>query len=316
MNAPTNPQPLHDPTGATGRGAENVVTASTLVRHFGLWQERAAHEPVYILHRGRPRFVLATVEIMQALCSPRPPEQHGDEVSAFDALLAFTPQILMICNAALDIVAMSAAAHRYFAQPPGRPLPFERLADGQMMDLTVEAIRRVLATGHTEDVDMAPLRYPARRLRLMLHPHPLGVAMIAHDVSAVEEMQGAQATATAFEAASLVSGGVATARLGLRGYLEGASPSLAALTGLAADALTGARFVTLIDIADRARLGDAIEQVIGGTGAARVAATLHTKCAGALPVVIGLDAIRHHGAVVSVAVVIVSQPGLEALKAS
>ncbi len=48
----------------------NVVTASDLVRHFGVWQERANRESVYVLHRGRPRFVLTSVEIMQTLCAP------------------------------------------------------------------------------------------------------------------------------------------------------------------------------------------------------------------------------------------------------
>ena len=52
---------------------EQIVTSSDLVRHFGLWQERAARAPLYILHRGRPRFVLTSIETMDALCATHTP---------------------------------------------------------------------------------------------------------------------------------------------------------------------------------------------------------------------------------------------------
>jgi hypothetical protein len=43
------------------------VTASTLVRHFGEWQEHAARAPVYVLHHGRPRLILVGVELAATL---------------------------------------------------------------------------------------------------------------------------------------------------------------------------------------------------------------------------------------------------------
>ena len=48
-----------------------MVTASDLVRHFGTWRERALRAPVYILHRGRPRLILASVELIEMLCRPQ-----------------------------------------------------------------------------------------------------------------------------------------------------------------------------------------------------------------------------------------------------
>ncbi|MDO7841175.1 hypothetical protein [Sphingomonas immobilis] len=49
--------------------ARQIVTSSDLVRHFGHWQDKAAREPVYVLHRGRLRFVITAVDIMDALCA-------------------------------------------------------------------------------------------------------------------------------------------------------------------------------------------------------------------------------------------------------
>jgi hypothetical protein len=51
-------------------GDAQTVTASALVRQFGLWQERAARAPVYILHRGRARLALTSIELMEAMCAP------------------------------------------------------------------------------------------------------------------------------------------------------------------------------------------------------------------------------------------------------
>jgi hypothetical protein len=49
--------------------ARQIVSSSDLVRHFGHWQDKAAREPVYVLHRGRLRFVITAVDIMDALCT-------------------------------------------------------------------------------------------------------------------------------------------------------------------------------------------------------------------------------------------------------
>lgn len=46
---------------------DDVTTTSDLVRRFGRWRARAARSPVYILYRGRPRFVLASIELIDVL---------------------------------------------------------------------------------------------------------------------------------------------------------------------------------------------------------------------------------------------------------
>src|SRR5687768_6748855 len=51
-------------------GGEACVTASELVRQFGLWQERALQQPVFVLRRGRPSLVLTSLDLMRRLCAP------------------------------------------------------------------------------------------------------------------------------------------------------------------------------------------------------------------------------------------------------
>ncbi|MFM9828120.1 MAG: PAS domain-containing protein [Sphingomonas sp.] len=314
--AATSPlKPGKAPADALLPDSGHVVTASTLVRHFGSWQDRAIQQPVYILHRGRPRFVLASIEIMQALCAPHEGSRAASANASFEALLALTPQLVVICDPAMEVVAMSAAAERYFGRAHAQGSSLAALADGSSLERLSDAIHRVVATGHAEDVDAAPARYTGRRLLLTLHPHPIGVAIVAQDASAVDDLQDARAAADAQEQAIVASGVAASARLSLRGYVENVSASLTRLTGLSSAALAGARFATLLDIADRARFGHAVERVIQEGGAGQVSAALHTRHAGAVPVTIGLSAIRHCGTVTSIAMIVVHAAGLEGLKA-
>jgi len=60
---------------------DDMTTASDLVRRFGLWSDRATREPVYVLHRGRPRLILASVELIEMLCRPAVPSDEEDRAS-------------------------------------------------------------------------------------------------------------------------------------------------------------------------------------------------------------------------------------------
>jgi hypothetical protein len=65
---------------------DDMTTASDLARRFGMWSKRAAQEPVYILHRGRPRLVLASVELIEMLCRPR--EKESEDRASIDETFA------------------------------------------------------------------------------------------------------------------------------------------------------------------------------------------------------------------------------------
>lgn len=304
-----------DAAGTGAPGAHNVVTASTLVRHFGIWQERAIHEPVYILHRGRPRFVLSTIEIMQALCAPHQSEQGNlADRTAFETLLELTTETILFCDKSLNIVAASAPARRYLGQSPSADTSFADIAGGPGLEVAKAAILRVAASGHGEDVDISPTRYPGRRLRLSLEPHPLGVAMIARDETMREELQAARSISLAQEDAAAALGCMANVRIGLRGYLETAPLSLCQLTGLSSDALLGTRFVSLLDIAGRALAGDAIESAICDGDSNALTTSLLVNRGSALPIRLGLAPVRQGGVVISVQATMVALAGLEGLK--
>ncbi|UVO49345.1 hypothetical protein M0208_01975 [Sphingomonas sp. SUN019] len=268
--------------------AQQCVTASDLVRHFGIWQERAARAPVYILHRGRPRFALTSLDVMDALCAPHSADL-GDE-AAFAALLDAIDELVMIADHDGAIVATSRAVRARFGdmvRSGASPAAMAVVGGGFLSD----AIARVSVSGIDEQVEMVPARYPTRRIACVLSPFPNGCLIHIHDLTTQEDLAVTRARNNAITAAIEASGAVVT-RIGLRGYLIDPPVALAHLIGVARDALETVRFASLIDVSGRVAVGEAMESVLGDAAPRRVVTSLLVRGAEAIPVTIGLSALR------------------------
>lgn len=262
------------------------VTASQLVRNFGLWQERAARGPVYVLHRGRPRLVLTSIDLMDALCAPHVAPQADD--SALATLLDADGSIALILDREGDILLASAAARARFGETlrrGARPGALARTG-GELLDA---AAARVIASGIAETIEIMPDAFPSRRLRCRLSPFPDGCLLRATDMTAEQALAAAQARARAVHAAGESAGAIAV-RLSLRGYVVAPGAALAALTGVSREALATARFVSLLAVASRVAVGEAIEAVAGDGIARRVDAECLVDGATAISVALGLAA--------------------------
>lgn len=251
MMTPPLPRPLN---------SANVVTASDLVRHFGIWQDRASREPVYVLHRGRPRFVLTSVEIMQALCAPHQAAAGGPN-AGIGALLDITRDIVLLVDRDLMLIATSSAARSYFGERAHSEAPLAALAPTVAMLLLCEAVRRVIASGLIETIDIAA-PFAGRTLNVVIHPCDTGAIVLAHDITVVDDLASVRAQASAEIQAMIATGLTATSRLSLRGYVETPVFALASLAGIEPQALAGVRFVTLIESSSRTAVGKAIEASI------------------------------------------------------
>lgn len=264
------------------------VTASDLVRHFGVWQDRAARAPVYILHRGRPRLALTSLEVMEALCAPH--SMNAADGAALPALLDAIDDVALITDEHGGIIASSRAARARFgtAAQNGANVTAVAIVGGGFLS---DAIARVAASGVGEQAEIIPARYPTRRIACVISPFPSGCLIRAHDLTAEEELAAACArTAAVIHAVEAV--GATTVRIGMRGYLLDQPPSLARMIGVTLEALETVRFVSLVDVAGRVAVGDAIEGVIADDEPRHVAAALLVRGAAPLPVTIGFTALR------------------------
>lgn len=273
--------------------ADQIVTSSDLVRHFGLWQERAARVPLYILHRGRPRFVLTSIETMDALCAPhvepRPGEREAQHADAdTTALLDAVSDLVLIADADGAIVASSRAARAHFGAVVLPGAPVDGISIASTRAFFVDAIRRVIASGVGDQLEIPSAVRTDRMLILAIEPMRRGVILIARDVTTEREHAHAVAADRALQAAMLVTTGVASATINPRGYIADPSPALTALTGLAGPALAMIRFVALAEIGERAALGSAIEQALVGETPPPVTTSLLVNRAAPVAVRIGL----------------------------
>jgi len=303
MASPFLSQSLPRPLDGT-----NVVTASDLVRRFGLWQERAGREPVYVLHRGRPRFVLTSVDIMQALCTPHETVMAGGETAGIDALLDLTREIIVLVNRDLTLIAASRAARRYFGSAAQQGTPLRSLTTATGMVLIEQAVRRVLGSGLAETIEIAA-PFAGRTLAVAIEPCLAGAALLAHDVTVIDDLAAARATAQAEAEALTASGIAATVRINLRGYLEEPLGSLAAMARIKASALVGVRFVTLIEMGSRVALGAALETAISSASCGAIDAALLVADAAPQPVRIGLSPVRRGSIVEAIAAAVVTHQG-------
>lgn len=231
----------------------DMVTASDLVRQFGLWRERALRMPVYILHRGRPRLVLASVELIEMLCRPHDGDTPGDS-QRLAALLDGSPDMIVIVDRSLAIVAASRSVRARFGDRAESGASVTGLATNDAA--FASAIRRVVASALAETIELELVGEPGHRFSFVIEPHPDGVALFGRAIRA-----DTTDDSKSFDETFAVSRGAAVARIDGFGFLDGPHTALAALTGIGPAMLSTLRFVSLFAIPSRAVVADLIAAV-------------------------------------------------------
>jgi PAS domain-containing protein len=282
--------------------AEQQVTASELVRHFGPWQDRAARAPVYIHHRGRLRLVLLSLELMNSLCTPHAQSTH-DPQAGVPALTDLLDDAIVLFDTGGRIQHANTAARTRFGAGAQLDQPARQLSSASGPFLA-DAVARVLDSGTAETLDLVPDRYPGRRMHARLDPFGDGCLLVARDATAGEEARARTAELRALERAIEVSNVAARARINPRGYLIEPEPALARMTGTTPEQLASARFLTLVAVADRARVGDMIDYAYANNAAVGTRAHLLVRGATAVPSAIGLAPVERAGRVEEISVLL------------
>jgi PAS domain-containing protein len=288
--------------------ADQLVTSSDLVRHFGLWQERAARAPLYILHRGRPRFVLTSIEMMEALCAPHTlGEVALPRTIDTTALLDAISDIVLLADGDGVILATSHAARAHFGAIASIGAPIDAIAPASARTALSEAIRRGIAWGIGDRLEIPSAARETRMLRVTIEPAGPGIVVVAQDGTTERNHASASATQHALGVAMQAAAGIASATINLRGYIVDPTPALATLTGMDCAALAQLRFVALAENDQRVALERAIEHAMAGETPAALECALRIDPAGPSPVQIGLAPIRSGNTVTGVVAILVAR---------
>lgn len=236
------------------------VSASDLVRRFGEWQEKALSQPVFIIRRGRPSLVLTSFDLMRRLCAPA--EGRVGQADRQSLLLDTMREAVLTIDRDGRIAASNRAARIALglgeAQLRDRPLAAVLPEGGARFLLDTAARARRHGTAEAAEIAIGH-----RHFAITIAPDGDGALLLLHDRSEAAAAQGVASAGEAVTGALAALGDVAVVRINQRGYIDDHSEALQRMTGIAGEALATVRFVTLLDIASRVAVGDAIEQVLG-----------------------------------------------------
>jgi len=281
--------------------SNHIVTASDLVRRFGYWQDRAARTPVYVMHRGRPRLVLTSVEIMDALCAPHATGQDGCSPD-LAAALARVEDRVVVANATGRIVAASATARTAFGALAENGRALTGLVADAAQPHFAALIDRAARTG-VPVTAILPAGPDARHpLSLLIDTWAGGLILIVRDAGDERAERDALA-------AIAVTGNAAAARIDTRGVLEAISPALAGLCGRPVETLAGIAFAALFDGSSQQAIRDALDSVFVSGSAAQIDALLLAGRSAARTVRVGFAPRRIGAAVNGITALLVAPSG-------
>ncbi|WP_010217178.1 PAS domain-containing protein [Sphingomonas sp. PAMC 26621] len=274
---------------------DRIVTASNLVRHFGVWQERAAREPVYVLMHGRPRLVLLAMETFNGLCGEATPDPASDKSEPIDVapLLDTIGDIVLVADADGRIAATSRAARLHFGTmaAPGQPLA--GIAPVAQHPVLTAAIQRVAMTGTAEDLHLRSIARAGRVLAVTLVPSRRGVALISRDDTLVQDHARICAIEQAAADAMMAAGDVALVLIDRSGAIAEPAPALTVMVGSDADMLRSTAFAGLAVLSQRAMVARTIERVFESHRAEAIDTALAQAPQRSLKVRIGFAPVWH-----------------------
>lgn len=247
---------------------ERCVTASDLVRQFGLWQERALQQPIFVLRRGRPSLVLSSLDLMRRLCAPHDAARPGP---LLDLLLDAMREVAIIVDPGGRIARFNRAARIVFPGI-GAGMPLAGTVPDSIARFLLDLATRARRSGAA---DQAEVTIAARQMLFAIVPADDGVLLVASDVTIMAEAAGCMSRLDAFGETIDRFDDMAWARIDLRGYVEQHSESLPRLAAVDRDALQAVRFVTLVDQGYRSAVGAAVDDVIRGGSSRCLSIALH-----------------------------------------
>ena len=261
------------------------VPATEIVRNFPIWQDKSNKRPVTILHHGRPRSVLLSLEqYSQLLMDQGSPDQHGERLRVqLDIVLANISCLFVQVDRNLRVKRGNHAAAAFFKQSPGSLVgrPLDDLLPAPEADAVIRATRQVLATGLAES---ARIKTADTEHLIDVTPFPEGVALFGRDVAATAEREELSARCTAEEQLFAMMTGLAVGEVGPDGRLTGVHHSLTRLLRFRQEWIGNSSFCDLFDVGSRRKCSLHLAHVLAGKGPVCCRSDIITRDRDAVPI--------------------------------
>lgn len=293
-------------------GATAHATAGEVSRNFGQWQDVALTGPVIITHHGRPRVVLLSAERYASWNDlPEIARAAGDQAAATcrDALLEHMAEGFIALDPTLHVIAVNPVFEALAGRGAGQLVGANW---GDLFPLAPQAViaeqmRRVLRTGEAVEFEADSTLQSGRCYGVRVFPYPGGVAALFVNRTEEHDLRIRLRHAQAMRAATAALPQLAVARLNIRGVLADMDADFLRLTGFSNAELLDCRLTDIIRPNDRRALTQALEKVLQGGPATRMATALMVKAGDERPVELALAPILHDGAADGVMVLMMTE---------
>lgn len=266
--------------GTIFSGEEQLVAATEIVRNFSAWQERCTHRPIYILHHGRPRSVLLSLDLYGRLLASQGPQSASERQLRvqMDLLLAHMGTMFAQADRELRIVRVNRAAAAFLGC---NPRSFEKREIAELFgDAMVKAAREALIEGHCVGTTI----HDGRHLTFQIIAFPPALGLFWSDVT--EAQVAVLLTSERETAETLLSmmTGCAIGEVSPDGLLRSAHPSLIRLLRMRASLLARTPFCDLFEDGSRRKCRLHLAHVFEGKGPVRCRVEILTRDRGPVPV--------------------------------
>ena len=292
--------------------AETRVAATELSRNFGLWQDRAATQPILVTHHGRARVVLLSLQAYARLGDGPPPssgEDAANPAARLDTILAQMEDGFVAIDQRFRVTDANAAAAMHLRRAR------DSLIGGGLAELFPEIaesllaghIRRALTGGQSATAEVRSSHYADVMLAFRVFPFPGGAGLMFRSIEDQRRANQLESRLGSLEQALGCHDVIGIGRIGLRGCFERVDTRLAALAGFIPDRLVNARLADILALPDRVAASGAVEAVLNGAGTQSFASRLLVNGGDMRDVTISLSEIRESIAVEGATVVVAAR---------
>lgn len=273
------------------------VTSAEFVRHFGMWQDRAATRPIYVTHHGRERLVILAINnYNQMLERATQGDRHAvlPEMFRLGAVLERISEGFLAVDRKMTVSEVNPAACSYLkvarASITGKPLveTFPNIH----RSLLYGHLLRAIQSGEVSSFEQASFTFEGRWLQFQTLPYLDGAACLFRDVTAEKEQRQIASAQTAAAAAMEAHGRIGRAHISTRGTFTFVDRTLAAMAGFEPEALARARFTDILPLSRRVAAAHEIESVLAGGEPITFQTALMVNRGGERPVRVAMAELR------------------------
>lgn len=243
------------------------VSAAEFVRKFARFRDESHDSPVFITHHGRETHVLCPIDLWNRIGGGEPgenPKQRNE--SANFALADWIDDGIIACDENMRVVYANRNAHALTKSQPGTligPALIEALPCISGSLLEVQA-RQTLVHGHPNMADIPSPFVENAWLRFQTFPLEDRLAIRLHDITQEVERHFKANVKEAMIEALNKHGGVAYARVSVRGTIDRVDAPFCEMLDLPEERLIGVALTDLVDLPDKVTFRETLEGVLRG----------------------------------------------------